>query len=234
MKQAHHARRAILVLECPWELDANDSNRTSVLPFVEGIAKLVGDVEVYHANFYDTRSLKQALKFLCVTRYENALIYIAGHGAGWKIAGVDLRDLMEEVGGHAQRTNISGVVLGSCFVGKHTATLESRLQETKLRWCVGYSSESDWLVGTMIDCSIMGRMIDLEDDDLADRDVMISALASAIEPFSESFIIGNDTRDQPVALGDSIQFVVQPRGQGQRARTVTAEVLSWKNAAALT
>ncbi len=33
----------------------------------------------------------------------------------------------------------------------------------------------------MIDCSIMGRMIDLEDDDLADRDVMISALASAID-----------------------------------------------------
>ncbi len=50
MKQTHHARRAILVLECPWELDANDSNRTSVLPFVEGIAKLVGDVEVYHAD----------------------------------------------------------------------------------------------------------------------------------------------------------------------------------------
>lgn len=234
MKQTHHARRAILVLECPWELDANDSNRTSVLPFVEGIAKLVGDVEVYHANFYDKRSLEQALGFLCVTRYDNALMYIAAHGAGRKIAGVDIGDLMFAVGEHAQRSNISGVVLGSCFVGKHTTTLEVYLQETKLRWCAGYSSESNWLVGTMIDCSIMGRMIDLEEGDLANRDVMISELAEAIEPFSESFIIGNDTRDRPVALRDSIQFVVQPRGQGQRARTVTAEVFSRKNEAALT
>lgn len=234
MKQARHARRAILVLECPWKLDENDSNRTSVLPFVEGTAKLVGDVEVYHANFYDKRSLEQALGFLCVTNYENALIYIAAHGLGRKVVGVDIGDLMFAVGEHANRSNVSGVVLGSCFVGAHTPTLEVYLQETKLRWCAGYSSESDWLVGTMIDCSILGKMIDLEVEGLADREAMISELAAAIEPFSGSFIIGNDNRKRPVALRDSIQFVIQPQGQGQRARTVTTEVLSKRSEAART
>ena len=36
-------RRAILVLESPWELDSHDANRSSVLPFVEGVAKLAGN-----------------------------------------------------------------------------------------------------------------------------------------------------------------------------------------------
>jgi hypothetical protein len=34
-----HASRAILVLESPWELDDQDANRSSVIPFVEGGSK---------------------------------------------------------------------------------------------------------------------------------------------------------------------------------------------------
>lgn len=49
-------RRAILILESPWELDSTDTNRSSVLPFVEGIAKLTGNTDVFHANFYDACS----------------------------------------------------------------------------------------------------------------------------------------------------------------------------------
>lgn len=46
-------RRAILVLESPWALDDSDSNRSSVRPFVEGMAKMEPDVDVFSANFYD-------------------------------------------------------------------------------------------------------------------------------------------------------------------------------------
>lgn len=44
MKQ--RTSRAIIVLEAPWALDDTDANRTSVLPFVEGVAKYAGDTEV--------------------------------------------------------------------------------------------------------------------------------------------------------------------------------------------
>ena len=59
MGKKHNSNRAIFVLESPWELDDGDANRTSVLPFVEGIAKMAGDTEVLFANFYDKRSLSR-------------------------------------------------------------------------------------------------------------------------------------------------------------------------------
>lgn len=37
----------ILVIESPWKLDDHDSNRSSVVPFIQGIARLQGDTEVY-------------------------------------------------------------------------------------------------------------------------------------------------------------------------------------------
>ena len=37
------------------ELDFSDSNRVSVRYFIDGIGKIAGDTEVYHANFYDKR-----------------------------------------------------------------------------------------------------------------------------------------------------------------------------------
>ncbi|MEL7895849.1 hypothetical protein [Vreelandella neptunia] len=46
-----HANRVILVLESPWELDDRDSNRSSVIPFVQWVAKLTGDTDVHYANF---------------------------------------------------------------------------------------------------------------------------------------------------------------------------------------
>lgn len=50
MRKVSRASRAILVLEAPWALDEADAHRTSVLPFIEGIAKLAGDVEVIPAS----------------------------------------------------------------------------------------------------------------------------------------------------------------------------------------
>ena len=61
----HRSRRAILILEAPWELDPDDANRTSVLPFIQGIAKLTNDTEVHYANFYEEDSFEIALNHLC-------------------------------------------------------------------------------------------------------------------------------------------------------------------------
>ena len=61
-------------------LDDGDANRSSVLPFIEGVAKLAGDTEVYHANFYDKRSFEMALDCLCKTKFQNTIVYVAAHG----------------------------------------------------------------------------------------------------------------------------------------------------------
>lgn len=224
----HSSRRAILVLECPWEMDDADSNRTSVAPFVEGISKLAGDTEVYHANFYDKSSFIKALDCLCKRRFENTTVYVAAHGYQRVAGNVEIADLIWEIGKRSVACNITGLMLGSCFVGENTTTMEVYLEGNNLRWCAGYSSTSKWLEGTLIDCAILSAMSSLDNVEFASRDNMINAFARAISAFSTRFPIGSDYNDTPVALEESLQFVIQPRGQGNRAKTVSNEVFTMR------
>lgn len=226
MRRKPRPSRAILVLESPWELDEADANRTSVLPFIEGIAKLAGDVEVYHANFYDKSSFVKALNYLCKSRFENAVLYVAAHGYKKKIGGVDVGTVLFEVGEQSKQSNITGVMFGSCFVGENTSTIEVFMEGNNLKWCAGYSSGSEWLTGTFIDCSIMAKMINLDEDDFDDRWVIIDRLVESVQPFAADAVIGLDYNDEPVSLRDSLRFVVQPNGRGQRAKDVTGSVLA--------
>jgi hypothetical protein len=227
MKRIHSARRAIFVFESPWEMDAGDSNRTSVLPFIEGIGKLSGDVEVFHANFYDESSFKKALKCLAKTRYENAVVYIAAHGSATDIGGVKTHALLWEVGEIAKSLNITGVLLGACLAGGNTSQMEAYTEGSNLRWCAGYSSSVSWLEGTFIDCAILSRMLELddEDSDFKDVDLMVEAIAEAIAPFSKSYGIGTKKKTV-LRLDQSIEFVVQAKGKGNVAKTVTTEVFA--------
>ncbi|MFV3334980.1 hypothetical protein ACNFIA_28980 [Pseudomonas sp. NY15437] len=225
MPRHHSSNRAVLILENPWKLDDGDCNRTSVLPFVEGIAKLAGDTEVFHANFYDKRSFDRALEILCSARFNNAVIYIAAHGTKGKVGGVKLEDLLFAIGEHSKNTNITGIMLGSCFVGTETDTIEVFMQGTNIKWCAGYSSSCEWLPGTMIDCSIMASMLELDEDEMSDRETMIELLAQALAPFSRTYVIGEDADDNAMTMEDSIRVVMQPSGRGNRARHVTEEVL---------
>ncbi|HDO1355479.1 hypothetical protein Q7I30_19105 [Aeromonas veronii] len=224
MTKRHSSNRAILILESPWELDYSDSNRTSVLPFVEGVGKLAGDTEVYHANFYDKSSFLKALDCLCKRKFTNTTVYIAAHGYKKKVGNVSISDLIWEVGLRSKECNITGLMIGSCFVGENTSTMEAYLEGTNLKWCAGYSSTSLWLEGTLIDCAILSRMTDLDETDYADKDNMIHHFASSIAAFSDSFKIGRDYREQPVPLNKSLQFVIQPSGKGKRAKCVSEEV----------
>jgi len=206
-------------------MDETDSNRTSVLPFIEGIAKLAGDTEVYHANFYDKNSFEQALTCLCKRKFENTTVYIAAHGYKKKIGQVDIEDLIFSVGERSKECNITGLMLGSCFVGEHIYTIESYLEDTNIKWCAGYASDSKWLAGTLIDCAIISSMSALSsDDEFTDRDLIINAFANSMSTFSKNFCIGDNYEGEPVKLENSMEFVVQPSGKGFRAKTVTTEV----------
>ena len=218
------SNRAILVLEAPWELDPDDANRTSVLPFIEGIAKLTGDTEVHYANFYDERSFQMALDCLCKGSFDSRTVYIAAHGFKRSIGGMDIITLLTHIALKSKKYHITGVLLGSCFVGGNATSMEVCLQESSLRWCVGYASETQWLEGTLIDCAIMAHMSALEDDVFDHRERIADELARAIHLYRADFPIGDDYAGEPVRLADSLRFVAQPRGRGNRARDISALV----------
>ncbi|MGI4721121.1 MAG: hypothetical protein ACRYGO_08015 [Janthinobacterium lividum] len=220
----HHARRAIIVLEAPWELDDKDANRTSVLPFIEGVAKLAGDTEVLHANFYDGSSFAYALKCLCKTQYQNAIVYIAAHGWKGQVGKVPLGELLRAIANVSKACNITGVLLGSCYGGECSQTMEDGLKASNMRWCVGYASSSWWLEGTLIDCSILAKMASVRRLSYRRQAKMIEHFADAIAQFAPTYPIGEDMDDDPVMLQDSLTFVVQIDGKGQQPQNVSAEV----------
>lgn len=222
MKRQHSSSRAIFVLESPWELDAGDANRTSVLPFIEGVAKFSGDVEVFHANFYDASSFKKALDCLAKTRYENAILYVAAHGNHESIGGMKTGELLFRIGEISRGVNITGVLLGACLAGENTSRMEVYTEGTNLRWCAGYSTSVAWLEGTLLDCAILARMLYLDDDDFEDAELIVDALSEAIAPFSKSYGIG--TRTGETRLDQSMEFVIRAKGQGKRAKSMTSEV----------
>ncbi len=219
-----HANRAIIVLESPWELDKTDANRSSVLPFVEGVAKLAGDMEVLHANYYDEKSFLYAIRCLSKAKYRNAIVYIAAHGGGEEVGNIGLLSAFAAVGLVAEECNINGVLIGSCFGGECRTTMEIGIAKSRLRWCAAYASSANWFEGTLIDCAILAAMIDLSPAAHKDGDRLVETFAQAISPFSPLFPIGKDDEGQPVALCDSLQFVIQPDGQGHRARNVSDDV----------
>jgi len=229
MRRNHSTRRAIFVLESPWNLDAGDANRTSVMPFIEGVGKFAGDVEVFHANFYDKSSFKKALTCLAKTKYENALVYIAAHGSEKTIGGVKTHDLLYEVSDIAKHLNVTGVLLGACLAGGDTINMEVYTEGSNLRWCGGYSASVSWLDGTLLDCFILARMLHLDDEEFEDVDMIIAALAEAVAPFSKSYGIAEKNKKQK-RLDQSVEFVVQATGRGKLPRTVTSDVFNeWDN-----
>ena len=217
----HHANRAILVLESPWELDDRDANRTSVIPFIEGVAKLIGGTDVHYANFYDKFSFEKALECLCKGELDSRIVYIAAHGYDTEIVGIPMLELLLIVARYSKRYRIDGVLMGSCFVGQNSTTMEVCIEESRLRWCVGYTSATNWLDGTLIDCKLLAALSQLKDDNFFKPDAAIEAIQSSLELFDPLAPIGVDSDEQCVSLRDGMNFVLQLRGKGQRARNIT-------------
>lgn len=124
-------------------------------------------MEVFHANFYDKSSFKKALNCLAKTRYQNAIIYIAAHGSETAIAGGGgkTHELLFQVGEIAKSLNVTGVLLGSCMAGADTIQMKAYTEGTNLRWYAGYSTSVSWLEGTLVNCAILSRMLELDDED---------------------------------------------------------------------
>ncbi len=215
---------AILVFESPWQLDNYDANRSSVLPFVQGVAKMQGDTEVFFQNFHNKSSFKFALECLCRQKFHNTIIYIAAHGSKDSIGKVSIDDLLEAVNEKSREYNIKGLMLGSCFAGTKTNLLQHYTEGSNLRWSAGYSSSCDWLIGTMLDCAIIHSALNIEDEQYKTHVAMQKVFAEAIAPFASNAIIGEDRKKNSVKLSDSLQFVIQPEGRGFRAQISSSKV----------
>ncbi len=226
MSSVTKTSRAILVFEGPWSLDEYDQNRSSVLPFVEGIAKYSHSVEVFHTRFYDLKSFKSALQELTKVKFTNTVVYICAHGWKNKIGGAKLSDLLAWVGVYSKEVNITGIMLGSCFVGENRNSIGYFLEGTNMVWCAGYSSDSDWLSGTMIDISILHNMLFIDEKDFNDGDKLINEFGTALSHFSQNYIIGEDYKGNEISLSKSLTILIQPRGQGKKARDVSSDIWS--------
>ncbi|WP_306397220.1 hypothetical protein [Telluria beijingensis] len=215
---------AILVLESPWGLDKRDANRSSVRPFIEGMAKYSGDVEVCHTVFYDEYSFEDGLKKLCRTPFRNTLVYVAAHGSETR-AGADLTAISSAVRKRAKEFNISGMLLGSCFAGSITKAHQFTLQGSPLRWIIGYASECDWLTGTMIDCALLHEAVRFQKNSYGQAN-LVKRFSQALAPFSADAYIGDDSEGEPTALRDSLQIVVQTPGSGNLPAVISDEVFA--------
>ncbi|MBM3071869.1 hypothetical protein HV346_21865 [Enterobacter sp. RHBSTW-00994] len=211
------SKNCVLVIESPWGLDDYDANRSSVVPFIQGIAKMQGDTEVYFLNFYNKKSFDIALECLCRQRFENTIVYVAAHGSETHIGDVSLIDILFAVNQKSREFNIKGLMLGSCFAGTKTHLMQGFTQDSNLCWCAGYSSSCEWLTGTMIDCAIIHKALNIKKAHYKNREKMQLAFASAISPFAANAVIGQNTDDENVPLHESLQFVIQPEGKGFHA-----------------
>ena len=217
-------KNAILVLESPWKLDDHDAHRSSVLPFVQGIAKMHGNTEVYCLNFYNKNSFDLALECLCRQKFDNTIVYVAAHGSKTHVGDVSLKHILSTINEKSRKFNIKGLMLGSCFAGSKTYLLEALTEDSKLTWCAAYSSSCYWLHGTMLDCALIHSALNIQDKEYKTHKEMQKAFADAIAPFAPNGVIGNDSQDEPVALSDSLQIVIQPEGRGFRARLSSEEI----------
>ena len=218
------SNRAILVLESPWELDETDANRTSVFPFVEGVGKLAGDTAVHYANFYDEGSFRKGLDCLCKGNLKSRIVYIAAHGERDRVANIKLIKLLNAVAERSRDYNIEGVVLGACFVGGNTSQIEGCIESSGLKWCVGYNAAISWLPASLVDCSILAAMSRLRSDVFKSRERLISKLAESLALFDPQTTIGESVEEEAVSLQEALKIVVQPVGQGFKAKDVSEEL----------
>ncbi len=234
------SKRAVLILEGPWNMDKHDANRSSVLPFFEGMAKQFHDVEVIYSRYYDLSSFRLALTEITAPEFKSSIIYIAGHGDGKKVSGANIKKVFEECRLASSRVNATGVIIGSCFsAGTDKSPLDneiiSMIHDSNISWAAAYNCASYWFASTMIDCALIRRMLMANEQILSQKESITSELAEAISPFSRTYEIGTTSSDlddegDPVQLCDGLVFFAQSAGQGHRAHEITSQVWDeWEN-----
>lgn len=211
-------KNALIILERPWGYDDEDQNVVSVLPYFQGLERLDGSFDLYHVNFFEATSFKMALDELTKMDYENYFVYIACHGSGVRMGKMNLTTVLGEINAKAQERNITGVILGSCLVGKNTTHLEVYTESSSINWKIGYKCSVGWLEGTLLDLKFFHHLMKLPEEDLFDKDEILFAMQQTLKTYSPTASIGEDKYENPMLISESISVIIQPKGQGHKAK----------------
>ncbi|MBU2869749.1 hypothetical protein [Colwellia sp. E2M01] len=219
---------ALIILERPWGCNEQDQNVVSVLPYFQGLERLDGGFDLYHTNFYEAKSFKMALDELTQMDYDNYYVYIACHGAGLRMGKMNLSTVLGEINSKAQKRNITGVVLGSCLVGNNTTHLEVYTESSSINWKIGYKCSVDWLEGTLLDLKLFHQLMKLDEEDLYDNDEILERVKRALYTYDPAASIGSDKNDKPMRIDDSLTFVVQSKGRGNKAKDYSQKLYEYR------
>lgn len=229
--------RALLVLECPWGTPEDNPKRASVLVFLHGLEKLMGNFNVYYSIFYEREGFRRALlNDLIHTRENRQFLYISAHGSQRMVGrpdehtGMQLNTLLESVYSAAENSNIEGVVLGSCKIGVNVGDLEFLIATSKIVWIFGYTCNVDWLTSMLIDICIFENLMTIGPKDLGSRDKILLSFARALARFEGRYELGWDENGDDVDLRDAFTLIIQPKGKGKKPRDETEalrEMLGW-------
>ena len=217
-------KTALIILERPWGSHISKNNRASVLPFFHGLQQINGNFDVYHSQFYEKKSFQLALDDMMELEYDQFYIYIACHGKGMRLEGLNLSTAMQTIHDKAQTNNIVGVLIGSCEIGKNVSHFEAYSEGSSIVWQFGYKCSVNWLDGTLLDVKIFDALLNLKPKSFNDRDTVVQAFNEALVEFRPDACIGSDANDEPMSIADSLTLVVQAKGQGQRAKDCSSEL----------
>lgn len=218
--------KALLVLENPWYTPQESPKRTSVLPFIEGLERCIGNFNIYHTNFYELQGFRYALKFdLTQTKEDRLFLYIASHGRGKIVGdGIKLSSLLNTLQKVAGPKNIEGLVIGSCEIGGNVQIFRDTMTHSHLRWIFGYTCSIHWMPSMMVDLAIFEHLMELPQQSLDSKTKILNAFVRSLRRFNGDYIIG-DKSGKDVPLKNAISLIIQSKGQGRKPQDETRALL---------
>lgn len=217
-------KNAILILEAPWKLRANDQNTVSVLPFFEGLERLSGKFDLYHSHFYESTSFSMALDNLTRVEYERCYIYIACHGTKKQINDIDMVEVLEILNTKAKLHNVVGVVFGACLVGSNIEQLINFMKSSSTKWCFAYKCAVDWFDGTMLDLAIFRRLLNIREPELSSEIKILDHFKHVLRFYKPESYIGwhdnehEDEEDVIMNIEESFTLTIHAGGQGKKPK----------------
>jgi hypothetical protein len=223
------ASKALLVLENPWFAPSVNPKRASVLPFLQGLERVVDDFNIYYSTFYEREGFRAALeKDLTDTREQRLFLYIGAHGTPRKVGSIHISTVLGKVREVAKKTNIEGLVVSSCLVGNCVDDFKNAVRKGNLRWIFGYKHKVDWLTSTLVDLSILNVMMKATPADLRSETRLIRRFREALAKFNLDFLTASAGNGSPntVALRDCVAIVLRSDGSRPAAKDVTSDVFA--------
>jgi hypothetical protein len=95
-------------------------------------------------------------------------------------------------------------------------------------WAAGYVCAVDWATSLILDVAVIQEL--MMAGRCARRTTVVKRFHDAFRAFSPDWVVGVDTRDRPVNLGQAIRVVARDRTPGGRSKDLSRDLrdrLGW-------